>query len=516
MQATNPTNRLMSADRVRAWLDQLCRDFWLEDPCDRTLTRLSIAIAEQLDKPALRSPIMDALATQLAPPPPEPIAHPGATRCQSTAIAGIVSFIGTGKVGDHYSNCAVLQGPAGSGKTYALVSAIEQAITTGAVNCDQILVAAPTHKAKQVIERGFHGRGINVPAVTTAAMLGLKEVIDEHTGEVDFAPDPYADPMIGDYEVIVVDESSMIGPRQYRLIQESLSPLFHRMIFAGDRAQLPYIEKPDPSVPNDGLSPTFTLPGWNLSEIVRYSGAISYLADDVRLNLDRPTLPDIRNWITDNTLSYLDSETWRDRAIAAFRSAAYRDNPDSYRILAWRNRTVDGYNAMIHAALHGDRAEYCAGETIVARKPCNDLFIPDSIILTNGQETIIESVAEASHPIIGLPCWELRTADGILHPLQAIALSEFNRQLDVLKANAIAAHPHERSKAWKAFYRYLRANHNVALGYALTIHKSQGSTFTNTFVDLRDIASHHSGDRSTRNRLLYTAITRASDAIAFV
>lgn len=50
-------------------------------------------------------------------------------------------------------------------------------------------------------------------------------------------------------------------------------------------------------------------------------------------------------------------------------------------------------------------------------------------------------------------------------------------------------------------------------GYALTVHKSQGSQWPNVMIIDE---SHVFRDTSTRRKWLYTAITRAADAVTIV
>ena len=59
-------------------------------------------------------------------------------------------------------------------------------------------------------------------------------------------------------------------------------------------------------------------------------------------------------------------------------------------------------------------------------------------------------------------------------------------------------------------------------GYALTVHKLQGSTFNNIFVDGNDICNPiskwgkpYANDINMRNRLLYVALSRATN-IAYI
>jgi ATP-dependent exoDNAse (exonuclease V) alpha subunit len=48
-------------------------------------------------------------------------------------------------------------------------------------------------------------------------------------------------------------------------------------------------------------------------------------------------------------------------------------------------------------------------------------------------------------------------------------------------------------------------------GYAITVHKSQGSTFKNVFIDIMDIFSNYKQEE--RIKCLYTAITRSSQSL---
>ena len=53
------------------------------------------------------------------------------------------------------------------------------------------------------------------------------------------------------------------------------------------------------------------------------------------------------------------------------------------------------------------------------------------------------------------------------------------------------------------------------LGFNLTIHKSQGSSFKNVIVNLRDIYDTKPITLETKARLLYVAVSRASKEVIF-
>lgn len=55
---------------------------------------------------------------------------------------------------------------------------------------------------------------------------------------------------------------------------------------------------------------------------------------------------------------------------------------------------------------------------------------------------------------------------------------------------------------------------NLNYGYAITIHKSQGSTYENVFVDISDIFDNLNCDEI--KRCIYTSVTRSSSKVFLV
>ena len=66
-------------------------------------------------------------------------------------------------------------------------------------------------------------------------------------------------------------------------------------------------------------------------------------------------------------------------------------------------------------------------------------------------------------------------------------------------------------KSWIQYYNFLRRYADVSFAYAITAHKSQGSTYNTTFVLEDDINMNL--DVVERNRIKYTAYTRASKKV---
>jgi hypothetical protein len=66
-------------------------------------------------------------------------------------------------------------------------------------------------------------------------------------------------------------------------------------------------------------------------------------------------------------------------------------------------------------------------------------------------------------------------------------------------------------RMWQFFYtNYIDLFADIGYGYCITVHKSQGSTYDNVYVDLKDIVTHN---RNDTRECVYTAVTRASNIL---
>ena len=81
-----------------------------------------------------------------------------------------------------------------------------------------------------------------------------------------------------------------------------------------------------------------------------------------------------------------------------------------------------------------------------------------------------------------------------------------------------AAHPHTplaraRSKAWRDYMTFKDCVVCMDFPYAMTVHKSQGSTFDTVYVDTKDLSICADKNYSMYLKLLYVAISRASNMV---
>ncbi|MEM6502929.1 MAG: AAA family ATPase [Cyanobacteria bacterium P01_C01_bin.89] len=452
---------------------------------------------------------------------PNSIGYDDLTPSQKEACDGIVDFL----CGPLDEPEKILTGYAGTGKTTVIAIAIKRALEESkGLSESDILLAGPTHKACRVVSASFAAAGLRLDVATYASMLGMRGKIDEATGEEIFSPDPSAPECFSKYPIVIADEGSQASHSLKELIDERIN-LLQRIVWIGDRAQLPPIEKPpkDSTPPHE--SPVFSLPGWNLEEIVRYDGNLAYLAEALRQDLTSPNLPPIRDFADEETVFCHPRPRWTSELLKAFTSEASLADPDHVRVLAWRNETVAAHNRAIHRARFGPSApEFCEGETVVANKPCllepRILGIPPQVLLTNGSEAKIVARREGvilDVPVLLLDCITEFSQEITLKVVSKGGQRPYNARRQDLKRRALQADRLDRGRAWVSYYQFEEEFHPVSLAYSLTVHKSQGSTFRNVYVDNGDICSlRGTGDRIIlRNKLFYVATTRASDAAYF-
>jgi len=69
-------------------------------------------------------------------------------------------------------------------------------------------------------------------------------------------------------------------------------------------------------------------------------------------------------------------------------------------------------------------------------------------------------------------------------------------------------------RLWEFYYdNYIDNIADIDYGYCITVHKSQGSTYENIFIDILDIIKNNNIDIKS---CVYTAVTRASNSLCIL
>ena len=201
----------------------------------------------------------------------------GFTNDQMKAYHALIEFINNPYDSNDYKRALI--GAAGTGKTY-LVKAL---IKNCGLSYSTIGLAAPTHKACRVLNESIQIP--NVKVNTLQSDLGLRLNFDVEKFDIDNPPfDPKGRIKIGNYQLYIVDESSMINRSLLMFLEKTCKTNKCKIIYIGDATQLaPVGEKYSSAFKGIKTS--------NLTQIVRQGedNPISYLLDLLRYDVEHKT-----------------------------------------------------------------------------------------------------------------------------------------------------------------------------------------------------------------------------------
>ncbi len=177
---------------------------------------------------------------------------------------------------------------------------------------------------------------------------------------------------IGEYDVVILDEFSMISKKNFDDIVCETYNKDVKVIYVGDSAQLPPVGEKFPVIANH----PYIKDKASLTEVVRYDGDIAHISEQIRMHsfFSKNLYP--FQTTEDETVICLKRDDWLDKASDYFCSKEYKDNPNYVRFLTWRNRTASSLNNFIRTKLWGDNAPaYMVGDRLIAKSP---VFRPNS------------------------------------------------------------------------------------------------------------------------------------------
>jgi len=439
--------------------------------------------------------------TQPSPPSPSPetqqpgkipVVLPGLQLSQQQwhALQTLEQFVASSE------RLYLLAGYAGTGKTTLLQALIVR--LQEQEDPRKIVLTAFSNKATKVLSTMADRWELGVDAMTCCKLLGMRPMIDDKTGKQLFQRDPDKDSEIENYQLVIVDECSMINEEMWHILVDAVSGIYlqSQILFVGDPAQLPPV--------NERESPCFReiYQRTDLTEVVRYGGAIGVLAEEIRRNLERRRFPRFQsdtNCDRTEGIFVTRRDPWERLLLRAFTSDAYKEDPDRVRALAYTNRRVNQLNRTIRAAIFGDDVgRFVPQERLVASNACME---GESVLLQTSAECEVLQVSEGDTGPWHI--WHLKvlTDDGRyirLRVLHEDSIPEYQLKLQ----------GYAKEKRWVEFWQLKQSFHDVNYAYSLTTHKSQGSTFQDVFVDIPNLMVNR--NTIERNQLCYVAITRAA------
>lgn len=395
----------------------------------------------------------------------------------------------------------VLDGPAGTGKTWTARE------LTGFIR-GEIVFTAPTNKATNQLRASVKSDTYEPNCCTIYSLLGLTMAANGEVKELAVPDDPID---LSTLRLCVVDEAYMLNKQVRGLLTDSARFYNYKILYMGDRYQLPPVGEQASSVtelPDEQRAV--------LSTVLRHDNAILLLAQGLREKVFVP-FPQVAIATDLDAGGEGVKRVGTEEAYTIVREAVHSgllDEPYGMRILAWRNVTVNDWNRRVRAWKHA--INYPQGipawlpeDRVIFRKPAMDL--DDNRIATTDEEGVIQRVEVDVHPTYPqVTCYRITLQLlGAKAPIVAWVptergAEEVARHKDELSRQARVAR--DKREAWKSFWRFVEAFHEIAHAYALTVHRAQGSTYEQVLIIGSDILMNRS--MPERMQCLYTACTR--------
>lgn len=461
----------------------------------------------------------------------KPVQQIKLTAGQEVAKKAMLNFIKTADAskGEYFT----LTGKAGTGKTTLIQEVIREIAKDNPYQ--RFVVSALAHKAVQVIYGKTKKSSKFVSASTVASLLGMK--LDQETGL--FKPaGKNAKTKLKHDSILFVDEASMLNEQNIKHLMNATILTNSKVIFLGDPGQLPPIRTRDlVKYGTDSLSPVFKTQkdeySAGLTERVR-QGEGSPILDyaDTFWNYSTTEgqtdrrVNDEDMFRVENAQGSIEfiNEQQADKIVPLFKQAVETNNPSLIKVVAYHNKTVKQWNQIIRRKVYGD--EYSPnplpGDILMMTDTYDDPAYDDAKpLLFNSEDISVISTGpirtvyrvQLMDATIKDPRGKIITVPLIIPTKEN--MDEFNNNKRLLWNEAQKYKNTDRGKYKRAldmYWSYGTEWAHVEYGYAITSHKSQGSTYDVSIVDSADINSNGFMSDISKARSIYTAITRARNS----
>ena len=460
---------------------------------------------------------------------------------QKKAYKELIAFIDSPFDAKDYKRALV--GAAGTGKTY-LVKAL---ILNSSMSYSLIGLAAPTHKACRVLNESIHISGIKVSTIQSD--LGLRLNFDIEKFDPAHPPfDPRGKIKIGNYKLYIVDESSMINRGLCSFLEKTCVTNKCKVIYIGDSSQLaPVGEKYSSAFKGTKTS--------TLKEIVRQGddNPVSYLLELLRYDIEHKSYEFLKyiqrfrsKFNDDYTKGYqvCTPQEFNEIVYNNFNDEALTSNVDYAKVIAYTNAAVSSWNKFIRNSIIAD-----ADKSVITK---NDLIISyttivnqfNDCIIKNSEEYIIKDIVNYVDPVYELKGFmikfqaihggDITTPLFVLDHSDSYSIQKYVQISQSMIEAAKSARSNLKAQKWRDYFAFkehcllltnimspydgkIMFGRDLDYGFSLTSHKSQGSTFDTSLVDVNDIVYDRFGqpyaDAEEVNRRLYVACSRCKNKL---
>lgn len=408
---------------------------------------------------------------------------------------------------DFDDNVITLSGYAGTGKTSLMQIFKQKALMKG----HMVSFSATTNKAAAVLQSKVknastlhHLFGIQA-GVDLNNEYDLSRLVNTINDENKLVPG----------QVVVIDEASMIGKPLYDMINQIANKEGVKIIYLGDKAQLAPVNETQ-------ISPIFKNPKGKVLELtkVERTGDNAILKEATAIRNGKGFSYDSSFNSEGKGVAFIDPSKDKKEVVDIIKHYAplVKKDPDSFKILAYTNAKVAQYNNYIRKLLGYDTPVPRVGETIMGYK--NWGYSKGKYKIINSENYKVTKVYDKpiSEDIegqrVGYYLAEVEDYEGNTKEIKLVDIKN-----NIKNRQAVTALGKKVSQLW-SIYRSAPYNNRREIldtingieqalfvnddikegnrtivqkawdyGYAMTVHKSQGSTFKNVFIDDNDIQS---------------------------
>lgn len=407
---------------------------------------------------------------------------------------------------DKQTGIFLIKGAAGTGKTFLASEIIKFFMD----NNKSVMGLSPTHQAAAQLRKNLIGYLDNdIKINTVASFLKVQKKIDPITGKQFF--NEGENNIKTSYNLIIVDEASMINEAQLRKIY--LAARYSLVIVLGDYEQLKPV--------SGNTSESFFKPDqiYTLDKIERFDGDILDYCNKLRNNICYPTISNEINIIktTDNAFREV------------YNNIITNPNPDTIGYLAFTNNEVKKMRNKLQLALY-DSYDFNIGQFIRLETPTEhgyngdlnqiidvkkrQILLFDNMIF-NAYDLVIQNIHTGISEIITTVNYDDRDfIEDTLKSLYSLAEEKYNIYNSILDKKSYNFKVCKYD--WVDVIQMVKSTYNLSLvtcPYSSTIHKAQGRTIENVYVNISDIMKY---GRTMKKNLMYVAASRTSKKLTVV
>jgi hypothetical protein len=415
-----------------------------------------------------------------------------------------------------------ISGQAGTGKTTGLADLVSYCID----NKLDYIVCAYTHKACGILRSKLPDKA-NIS--TLHKFLKKRPTINEHATDVRHIQKSAQQGTPEEATILFLDEYSMVGDKDYAdigaLQWTDNGKILMKVVYLGDPNQLPPVNDQAGVYPSGKYN-------IRLTKIYRQAG-------------DNPLLDTLTQLVT--FIEGAAPEPLKENK-SFIRGAdivtIYNESQDDKIMLAYTNQRVQELNAMVAGKeeVHKNDAVFSPTtkhhynfrqNLLLDDVDYIDLpFGDDPLVFGSKYKTlehllgmykckfgVFEDIEEFEHIyayIFGHYDYKI-----ILQELGEVAVEINNKieQKHKMPAKIWAMNnkgsklSRERARAWRDYFTFKNCVVCIDFPYAMTVHKSQGSTFNTVFLDTQDLGQCANRDYNAYLKLMYVAISRASNRV---